>query len=101
MESPALAPAHPIWHLLGWSLVTCPSGQWNPATILSRKKNPVCQPNMRTNSTSYCGKTKTFTAGGGEDLRQVPGPQPEPGIGSAWPCLGIHLGPSRPECQEQ
>ena len=36
-----------------------------------------------------------------EDLGQVCRPQPEPGIGSARPCLGIPLGLTRLEQQER
>lgn len=68
-------------------------------------KAQLCLSSTRANLTSYCGKTKTFVAAGGEppreDLGQVCRPQSEPGIGSARPCLGTPLGLTRLEQQEQ
>lgn len=75
-----------------------------PSSILSRNKNPALPPQCENKPYFLLWQNQNFTAGGGEDLGQVCGPQPEPAVGSAWPawpCLGIPLGVTRPERQVQ
>lgn len=75
-----------IWVTLG-SLCVLALSINQRATLNSGTEAQLCLLIMRTNPTSYCGKTKT--AGGGEphraDLGQVPAPQLEPGVSLAWP----------------
>lgn len=88
-----------LWVPMYLSLILLASGILS--SILSRNKNPV-QPTQSENKPYFLlWQNQNLYAARGEDLRQVSGPQPEPGVGSAWPCLGIRLGPSRREHREQ
>lgn len=92
----------PLGSLCISALSFWPKGSRHPSC--PGTKTQLCLPSVRINPTSYCGKTKTLQQGEGRTLGRSVGLSQSlqlAQLGQPGHALGIPLGVTRPEHQEQ